>query len=260
MSSDHDDRTEQPTARRRQQLRERGLVARSSDLTTAVVLLAAAATLNYFGKDLTITLAELLKKSLSTPAWTTLDVKSASSLLNGLALVTARSVAPILALIFVSAIAVNALQVGFLFTGAPLTPDISRFHPGAGFGRMFSLQGATRLLGGLLKLAVIVALSVGFVAGELPRILGTLNLGPAPLCRQTGAALVGLGFQLSIGLVALAILDYGFQVWKFERDHRMTKQEIREELREAEGDPQLRQRRRAARPMWRGRTQGNDAI
>src|SRR5262245_41633974 len=99
---DSDDRTEQPTARRRQELRQRGEVARSSDRTIAVMLLAATAGLNFFGKDLTISLAEALKKSLSTPAWTSLDLQSASGHLIGLTAFAARGMLPILGFVLLA--------------------------------------------------------------------------------------------------------------------------------------------------------------
>jgi flagellar biosynthetic protein FlhB len=111
---------------------------------------------------------------------------------------------------------------------------------------LLSLQSTVRLAGSLFKLVVCCAIVVGFVTGRLPDFLRTLDAETATFCRQTGSWLVALSFQLALGLVVLAGLDYGFQLWKFEQDIKMTKQEVRDELRHMEGDPHIRHRRREA--------------
>jgi flagellar biosynthetic protein FlhB len=241
-----DDRTEQPTARRREELRRRGQIARSGDLTSAALVLAAAAAMNFFGRDLTATLAENLRKALSAPAWTEIDIPALAGQFQSLARMAGLALLPVLALITLSAIAINLAQVGFLLTSETLTLQPGRLDPIAGLSRIFSWHGAATLTACLLKFSTIVAITAGFIMGQWPQLLSSGRLDSGSLGRQTGNWLISLGFQLAIGLVVLAVVDYGYRLWKYERDNRMTKQELRDELRQTEGDPQLRQRRRDA--------------
>jgi flagellar biosynthetic protein FlhB len=240
------DRTEQPTPRRRAELRSRGQIARSGDLTSAALVLAAATVMNFFGRDLTVTLAGILRKGLSAPAWTEIDTPALAAQLQSLARMAGEALFPVLALVALSAIAVNLAQVGFLLTTETLTLNFSRLDPMAGWQRVFSWSGAATLTASVLKLATVAAILAGFFIGQMPQLLSAGRLDPGSLGRQTGSWLVSLGFQLAIGLVVLAVVDYGYQLWKYERDNRMTKQELRDELRQTEGDPQVRQRRRDA--------------
>jgi flagellar biosynthesis protein FlhB len=241
---EYGDKTELPTDRRRVEIRERGNVARSVDLNVAVSVLVAAGVLYFFGEGLSLSLVDVLRQSLSARPWTDIDVGLLSKEMWNLARVVAGAVLPGLALVVVSAVLVNALQVGFLLTTEPLIPNFGRINPLAGARRLLSLQSTVRLAGSLFKLLVCGAIVVGFVTGRLPEFLRTLDADTATFCRQTGSWLVSLSFQLALGLVVLAGLDYGYQLWKFEQDIKMTKQEVRDELRHMEGDPHIRHRRR----------------
>jgi flagellar biosynthetic protein FlhB len=244
--SESGDKTELPTDRRREEMRERGNVVRSTDLNVAVSVLTAASVLYFFGGELSLSLVEVLRKSLSAPAWLEIDMPRLAIEIWHLAAIVAGAVLPGFALIVASAVLVNAMQVGFLVTTEPLFPNFERINPLAGARRLLSLQSSVRLAGSLLKLVVSCAIVFGFVTGRLPEFLRTLDVDTAAFCRQTGSWLVSLAFQMALGLVVLAGLDYGFQLWKFEQDIKMTKQEIRDEMRHMEGDPQIRMRRREA--------------
>ncbi|HEY3965767.1 MAG TPA: EscU/YscU/HrcU family type III secretion system export apparatus switch protein [Planctomycetaceae bacterium] len=248
MAEDQDsgDKTELPTDRRREEVRERGNVARSIDLNVASSVLVAAAVLNFFGGDLALTLLEVLRKSLSAPAWVELDIPHLMNELLALARPVGSALLPALALVMVSAVAVNGAQVGFVLTTESLIPNFERINPLAGARRLLSLQSTVRLAGGVLKLVVSCAIVIGFISSRIPAFLNGIDADTASFCHQLGGWLAELAFQMALGLVTLAVLDYGFQLWRFEQDIRMTKQEIRDEMRHMEGDPHIRQRRREA--------------
>jgi flagellar biosynthetic protein FlhB len=207
---------------------------------------ASAGVLYFFGGGIAASQAELLRTSLSAPAWTTIDVSTISVESWRLAGAAAAALLPGMALIVASAVAINAAQVGFHFTTEPLSPNFGRLNPLAGVKRLVSLQSTVRMAGSLLKLGVSIAIVAGFVIGRMPEFLHSIDLDTAGFCRQLGNWLVALAFELSLGLFVLAVLDYGFQLWKFEQDIKMTKQEVRDEMRHMEGDPQIRQKRREA--------------
>lgn len=240
------EKSELPTDHRRQEIRERGNVPRSTDLNTAAGVVAATGVLYFLGTDLVTGLTDMLRQNLSAAPWSDVDARGTSLHLWKLAQSAAGALLPPLALLFLAAVAVNFLQVGFLLTTEPLQPNWARLNPIEGFKRILSLKGGVKLIGSLLKLTVLCSIVVGFVMGRLPAILGSVELQVAVLCQNVGSAMVAIAFQLSIGLVVLALADYGYQLWNFEQDIRMTKQEVREEMRHMEGDPHIRQRRREA--------------
>jgi flagellar biosynthesis protein FlhB len=221
-------------------------VPRSADLNAAAGVLAATGALYFVGTDLASGLTGLLRQSLSAAPWTELEAHGTALHIWKLSELGARAVLPFLGLLFVAAVAINLVQVGFMVTTEPLQPNWSRLNPIEGFKRILSLKGGVKLVISLLKLLVLCAIVAGFVIARLPAILGSVDLSISMLCQQIGSALVAIAFQLSIGLAVLALADYGYQLWNFEQDIRMTKQEVREEMRHMEGDPHIRQRRREA--------------
>jgi flagellar biosynthetic protein FlhB len=240
-----EDRTEPATPRRREEARERGQVARSADLTSAVVLLAGVLALRFAGRSLAEGLGASATTVLGGLAGVDGDPAALAAQFGGAFTAVLLGFLPFAAAALAAGLAANLFQVGFLFTAKPLAPDLDRLNPAAGLARLFSLRGLARLAGGLLKLAVVglvVFWTLWAERGSLAELSGRD-------VEQISGAAVGLMGTLSLraalALLALAAADYGFQKWQFERDLRMSRREIREELRRYEGDPRIRERRRA---------------
>lgn len=246
MADEFGEKTEQPTERRRQRAREQGNVARSVDLTNAGVMLAGVAALLFLGGGLAGALAELLRGSLSRPGWNRLDLPFLLVQIRGIATYLAASVLPFLLVSFMAAILVNLVQVGFLFAPEVVQPKLSRLNPWEGVKRIVSMRSVVKLLVSLGKLGVLTAVAAAWIVWQLPMFSALSAAEPAVIAVATGRSLAGLAGLLTLALLMLAALDYGFQKWKYERDLRMTRQEVREELKEMEGDPHIRQRRREA--------------
>lgn len=243
---DPGERTEQPTQRRRQEARARGEFARSPDLTAAMQVLAAVGALYLAGGGLAAALARSMKVAIESPLHHKVGVGSIAAQFWSLALIFGENLLPLAGIVLVSAVVVHWAQAGFTMTGVSPVPDFTRLGPLAGLRRIVSWRGIERLAATSLKLIVVCAIVAAFLLARLPEFLVAGRLDPGPLCKQLGSWVVSLGFQLAIGLAVVAALDYGFQWWMFERSLRMTRQEILEELRQSEGDPQLRKQRREA--------------
>lgn len=240
------EKTEQPTDRRREQMRERGNVARSQDLVVAASVLAATMAMSFFGPDFFNGGAGLLHERLGATAWTTLDPHFVTKEIAGLCLTAGKLCGGWMLAMMVAAVLVNLAQVGFMIVTEPLMPQLSRINPLSGLQRIFSSEGAARLAGSVLKLTIlsIVAYScIRVLVG--PSLLGT-NQDAGRIAEQVGNNLIRLGAYLSLSLMAIAGLDYLYHWWKFEQDLKMTKQEIREEYKEMDGDPHIRQQRKEA--------------
>lgn len=240
------DKTEQPTDRRRTEAREKGNIPRSVDLNAAGLMLGAAIAIYSFGPPLTKSLGELLHSSLQNAGRLQLERSDAMRMFWDLAKFSAIHVLPVLLAMAAAALTLNLAQVGFLLAPQIIQPDLSRINPLDGAKRLISIRALVKLGVSLGKLAVVTGVAALSISTFLPEFLSLLHAPAGPILSRIEGSVVTLAFQLSTALVALAGLDYLFQRWKHEQELRMTKQEVREELKQMEGDPLIRQRRREA--------------
>lgn len=240
-----DDKTEPATPRRREEARERGHVARSQDLSAALGLLGAILALHFLGDALFADLRGFMILVLShlADADVSMDSMVGYSWM-GFAFCL-QMILPFLAAVFFVALAANLVQIGFVFTGDPLVPAWDRLNPITGVQRLFSLRALVRLGGGLFKLATLSVVLYLTLAGEVGHLLGLMDMPPSQMTAYLGATAFILCLRASLALLVLALLDFGFQRWQYEMDLRMTRAEVKEELKRLEGDPKIRERRRA---------------
>lgn len=241
----NEDRTEPATPRRRQEARERGHVARSGDLSAAVVLLAGVLALTLMGSTFVGGLATAVRTVLGGLAGFDGDAATLSTRFGAVALSGLTGMAPFLIAVLVAAVAANLVQVGFLFTGGQMAPSMERLDPVRGFGRIFSLRALARLFAGFLKVAAVGGVVALTIWGERQRLAG-LAAADFPGAVGYGSGLVmTVSLRAALALLVLGLLEFAYQRWQYERDLRMSRHEVREELRRFEGDPRIRERRRA---------------
>ncbi len=246
MSSDAGDKTLDPTPHRRQQARQEGHVAKSVDLASAGVLLLGFGALLLLGGGLAGFLVDYCRHQLGGQAWLTINREAAVNEWNATLWSLGRYLLPILGLLCLAGLAVNLLQIGFLFLPQRLAWDLGRLNPLRGLQRIVSPAGFVQLLFGIFKLAVVAAVAGVVLYNEREALLRLAALEPAALGRQMTQLLLTTGLKIGVALLVLALLDYAWQRWRHERDLRMTPQELREELRNLEGDPQVLARRKQA--------------
>ncbi len=247
MASDEfGDKTEQPTDRRRTQAREQGNVARSTDLTAALLMLTATGAMQFFGLELYETLAQAMHTSLSATPAVRMDLPTWIAAAWTWAGLLAVAVLPVMLTLMVGGLASNLAQIGFLWSPEVLMPKLERLSPLAGFGRIFSWAALAKLGGSFGKLVVLSAVAYTYLHWKLPEFLQLSHWELPAMLSTYSTSIVELAFYLSLSLFGVAVFDYGFQFWKHEQDLRMTKQEIREEMKEMDGDPHTRMRRREA--------------
>ena len=244
MAEQDGDKSQEATPHRRQQAREKGQVAFSQDLGSALMLVAAMVVLLALGDDLLHYLGELLVEHLGGQAWLTADrdffLVEWQNVLNDLAGV----LLPILGILMIVAIAANVLQIGFLYIPDRIMPDISRINPWSGMKRIFSLTGMVRLTFGMFKIGIVAAVALVSLYSKQEEIIALAALQAGPIALYVLDLTVWTTLKIGIALLILAVLDYGYQRWKHEQDLRMTHQEVREEMKDQMGDPQVIARRR----------------
>lgn len=239
MSQDQD-RTERATPKRERDAREKGQVARSRELTTAVLVAGGAAVLIAKGDDMTMQAAQLLREALIiTPA----DLASTADLARvpgrilraGLMIV-----APILALGFAAALVGPLMLGGWNFSSKALMPQFSRLDPMAGLGRIFSGRALMDLLLGLLKVTVLGGIGAAVLWSQRAQLAGLARMDPLTAMGTAGSIIMGLLGWLALGLGVIAALDVPWQWFRHGKELRMTRQEVRDEYKQSEGRPEVK--------------------
>jgi flagellar biosynthetic protein FlhB len=244
MAESVEDKTEAPTPRRREEAREQGQIARSADLTAAAVLLAFLMLLNSFGGGLIRAMQTAVAELLSSRSLSELGTDSLGPMMVRYLAMMGGAMAPLLLGGMAVAVIVNVLQVGFFVSGKRLQPKPGLLNPLQGFSRIFAAEGMVHLVMNLLKLALVAAVAWSAVRGRAEEIVGVQQLGYLQAFGLGASIVYSIGLRVAVVLLILAILDYGYQKFKTEQQLKMTKQEIREEMRRMEGDPKVKQRRR----------------
>jgi flagellar biosynthesis protein FlhB len=239
MSEYAGEKTLEPTPHRRQQARREGHVAKSQELGSAALLLVGLGVLTMLGGGLVHFLVEYCRNQLGGDAWLTIDASSAVDHWNGTLWTLGRYLLPILGLLCLTGVAVNVLQFGLLFLPQRLAMDFARLSPIQGLQRMFSAGSMVRLGFGLGKLAIVLAVAAVVLYKQRDALVGLAALDPSAVAVRMTQILFETVLKVGAALLVLALLDYGYQWWRHEQDLKMTAQELREELRNLEGNPEV---------------------
>jgi flagellar biosynthetic protein FlhB len=253
MADQGGERTEEATPRKRQEARDDGRIPRSQELTVAASLLTMALVLNTIVPRVASRLMAMMGSGLASAGDPGFDGESAVRMLQGLGWQTLGTIALIACAMAGVALLVNAGQARGVVSLKPITPQWERISPAANASRIFGVQSGIELLKSLLKL-VIVAVAIRSVLGgdAMRQIVGTAQESPAGLLEVVRHYSVKLVLTAGIAYLALALGDYFWQYWRYQQQLRMTKDEVKQEMKNQEGDPLLKQRMRSmARQMAR---------
>lgn len=240
---DASERTEAPTPRRRQEAREKGQVARSTDLTAAVVLLAGLTVLNFVSAGVFQRLLDLTREMSDLSA---IDPGNLRVWLVRAGSTAAAILAPFLLLLLLATTAGGLVQTGGLVAWKLLALKFENLAPTRGLQRLFSPESLVRLGQSVLKIAFVATIAWMSASGEISALLGVGQAEPIVIAHRSAELVFTLALRMGLALLVLGLLDYFYQRWRFERNLRMTRQEVRDELKRMDGDPMMKQRRRQA--------------
>lgn len=245
MAEDTGEKSQDPTPHRRQKAREEGQVAKSQDLGSAVVLLGGMLILLLLGGGIVNMFGRLARRQLGGEAWLSGDVEFILEQWTGILSELAETVLPVFGAVLAVAVVLNVLQIGFLFIPKRLVPDVSRVNPIKGLKRLFSLSSVIRLIMGIFKILLITAVAGWSLYEKRAVVLSMIDWAPPQIATFMVELLIWTAIKIAVVLLVLAMLDFAYQRWKQEQDMKMTTHEVREEMRNLQGDPQLIARRRA---------------
>lgn len=216
----------------------------SQDLGSAILLVVGTGLMWMFGRAIANAVHRVTKRLLTETADLVVDPSSLTTMVLSLAMEVATALTPVLGLLLIAAVLTSIGQVGILFVPSRLAPDPSRINPLKGFGRLFSTQSAAKLGFGLFKVIVVAAASVSAVGGRSTAVVEAARLGTAQLAALLVDTAFAAVFAAAFALLVLALADLAFQRWKHEQDLKMTAQEMKEEMKNLQGDPEVAARRR----------------
>jgi flagellar biosynthetic protein FlhB len=248
------DRTEKPTSRRLRQAREKGQVARSKEISSAASLISVLLTLSFFGPTVIKILQSDMQRVLTAKVPSDITITYISALFASSSLQVGIVVLPIMIIALVFSVGSNALQGGFIFTTEALGIHFEKFSPKSGLERIFSKNGLVELAKSLVLILVVSFLSYQVIVKYMPIYPRLILMDVQKLFHWITAISYEIFIRVAVLLVIVAIGDYFFQKYRFTEQLKMTKQEVKEDFKEQEGDPLIKGRiRRIQREMARKR-------
>jgi flagellar biosynthetic protein FlhB len=239
------EKTEDPTPRRLEQAREKGQVPRSRELSTMAVLLTGAAGLFFLGGYFARSLHRLLVGGFSLDRALLFDADRAAAYVGWLILQGLQLTVPLLLMLLIASLLAPVVLGGWTMSSSNIAFKFEKLDPIKGLGRIFGWQGLMELAKALGKFVLVAGGAVLLLDSYLDELLA-LPFGTLEGAMLESARILGIAFvTLSALLILIAAIDVPFQLWQHTRQLRMTRQEVKDEFKETEGKPEVKQRMRA---------------
>lgn len=236
------DKTEDPTEKRKKDSREKGEIARSKELNTLAIMLAGSIGLLVFGGALARDMMELMRYNFSISRETLLNTDSMGAFLLHSGKVALLAVQPVLITLLIAALVGPIALGGWLFAAGSMAPKFSRMNPAAGLKRMFSAKALVELLKALAKFFIILIVALLVLKSDIDDLL---RIAQEPLEQAVIHSLQVVAWSalwMACGLILIAAVDVPVQLWESHKKLLMTKQEVRDEHKDQEGRPEVKQR------------------
>lgn len=236
------DKTEDPTEKRKKDSREKGEIARSKELNTLAVMLAGAGGLLIYGGGLALDMMELMKLNFSLPREVLLSPGAMGQYLLHSGKIAILAVQPVLITLLLAALIGPVSLGGWLFAAGSMAPKFSRMNPGPGLKRMFSAKALAELLKALAKFILILFVALTVLSSDIDDLL---RIAHEPLESAIIHSVQVVGWSalwMACGLIIIAAVDAPIQLWESHKKLLMTKQEVRDEHKDQEGRPEVKQR------------------
>jgi len=241
-NKDGQEKTEEPTAKRLADAKKKGQIARSKELNTMAITLIGGIALVSMGGYIGDGLWNLMTNNFTIPRQ---DMYDTTAMVNRLALAIEDALfmlLPFFLVVVVLAIASSVALGGYIFSGESMTPKLSKLNPIKGLKRLFSLKGLMELLKALAKF-LLVGSATGLVLwNSMDKILGLSQMDLGQAMNEMSGLIGGSFILIATTLIIIAMIDAPFQLWQHKRQLKMTRQELREEMKDTEGRPEVKGR------------------
>jgi flagellar biosynthesis protein FlhB len=253
-----ENKSEKPTRRKLQKAREKGQVPRSKEVSSAAVLLGGLMILLFSGQAILRALQMEMYNSFNFRLPSELSITYISSTMNGIAYRIAIILLPILLTALIASVAANVFQGGWVFASEALGLHFDKLNPSNGMKRIFSINGLMEFGKNVIILLVVSYLTYQVISKYLPLYPRLVLMDVRQLLHWITQICFEVFIRVSVLLIVIAVADYYFQKYRFTESMKMTKQEVKDEYKEMEGDPTTKSRiRRVQREMSRKRMMAN---
>lgn len=236
------DKTEEPTSKKREDARKKGQVAQSREIPAVMILAGSLAVLFFGGSWMLTRLAAIMRSAHMKASNLSFSPESVTSLMWELFLSTVVIIIPLMLVVMICGVIGNVSQFGFLLTGEKITPKFSKLNPISGIKKLFSIRSLFELLKSVLKLLIVGFISYLVVKRNLSSIPGLMHLSVGGIFAFIGQVSFKMFLYTILVLILLAAIDYFFVRWQHEKELKMSKQEVKDEYKQREGDPTVKAR------------------
>ncbi|MDA8210940.1 MAG: flagellar biosynthesis protein FlhB [Clostridia bacterium] len=234
------EKTEEATPRRRQQARSKGQVAKSQEFNSALVLLTGFAALSWFFPFMYSQIVAYTRLMLSTLSREDLTIGAIIALFQQMTVIGAKLLLPLLGTTLIAGMAANYLQVGMMFSTEAISVNLSRINPIEGLKRLFSTRSLVELGKSLFKVTLVGIVVYRIIRDNFDVFPKMLDMDLRASGAFLGGIIIKIGLQSAVLLMILAIIDFKYQQWEFNKSLKMSKEEIKEEYKQTEGNPQIK--------------------
>lgn len=236
------DKSEEPTEKRRRESRDKGQIARSRELNTFAIMLAGTGGLLATGGAVGNAMLEIMRGNFALSREVLMDERSMALWLAASGKMALDALMPLFIVLLIASIVGPIFLGGWLFSAKAMAPKFSRMNPLAGLKRMFSMKALIELLKALAKFLLILMVALVVLSMDRDDLLAIAN-EPVESAIMHSAEVVGWSaLWMSLGLILIAAVDVPFQLWDNKQKLMMTKQEVRDEYKDSEGKPEVKQR------------------
>lgn len=249
-NEDGQEKSESASSKKIEESRQKGQVARSKELGTMLIMMLSAAWFLWLGPGMIDDFEKMMRLGLSIERDHIFDIKKAADLIFAQLLAGAMLIIPFMLAMLMMAVIANILVGGWLFSTEVMAPKFSKLNPIAGIKRMFSMHALIELIKALLKFFLMSLLAILFIYSILNELYNLGLIEVMPGLASAGQLLVHAFLVMSLGLIVIALIDVPYVLWKHAEDMKMTLQEVKDEYKQTEGNPEIKGRiRRMQREM-----------
>lgn len=254
---DSGEKTEEPTPHKLREARKKGQIAKSKDMTSAIMLVVSFLSLKVLGTHIWTQLVDFSFFAYSFIPESFTPSVAGYMMSHGLDVIF-KIMLPMMGIMFLTAILVEGAQTGFeFFMSGPLDPDIKKLNPIEGFKKLFTMKQLVELMKSIFKILIVIVVLFFAIKDEVDMIIIAQRMTLWQTTAFTGGLVIKVILRVGLVYFILAILDYMYQRYEFFKNLRMTKKEVKDEYKRLEGDPVIKQRQREAqRQMAQGRQMG----
>lgn len=243
------EKTEEPTAKKLNDARSKGQAAKSREITTAaslfVFFIAIKLFVGFVGNQF-LEAYHYLYTSITKCTDNEFTLQFACSLLGSVIQIVVITAIPFLVFSFITVFVAELAQVKWKISYEPLKPKFNKFNPVSGVKRLFSKDKIVDLLISVFKIAILIFIVYDFLKDKWAMVLNMYSYTLFQAIELIGNTVIDIGIRISVFFLIIAAIDWRYRKWKFHEDMKMTKQEVKDEYKNAEGDPQIKRQQRAS--------------